>query len=980
MNIDGRESRMDRPSGMKRPQRTATRKRHTFKPRPEPLEDRTLLSNFSVVNTSDDGPGSLRQAIEDANAHGNFLNKGGTADVIAFNIPANDPGHLYYRNDGLNRNPAGGGNAHLTPASITPTNAADDAKLADIDPDWQHSWFTIVPASSLPALTEMVILDGYTQPGASPNTNGPGLGDDAVLRIELDGTSWQSGLTGLSVTTPDNTIQGLAIDHFNLGIDLTGATATGNRVQGNYVGTGVSGMLALPNAFGIALDASNNTIGGTVASARNVISGNINPGIELGVINLPLAQHNLIEGNFIGTDASGTVALGNESDGIFVSQNSANTIGGTIAAACNVISGNRISGVAIATGNYVASDNLIAGNYIGTDVTGTIAVPNGYEGVFDTSSPNTTIGGASPGAGNLISGNLGNGIAMNFDGDPGNVIQGNRIGTAADGVTPLGNGGNGILVGTNIAILGNSIAFSGSAGVMAVAGTGNAVLGNSLFANVGLGIAFGAFFVANDQGDADAGVNNLENFPEISAVGVSSSGLLTITYSVPSQAANATYPLRVEFFKADAQGQEGQVFLGSDTFTTADLEAGGKTVSFVPTAAIAPGDNLVATATDAANNTSEFSSEIAASAVASSPDLSVSISDNPDLVGAGQNITYTILLKNNDAAAATGFTLTTAVPEHTTFVSFTAFAGGTSTTPPVGASGTVISTSSSLAAGASAQFTLVVDVVAETAAGTSIMSAASVAGSDYDPNLANNVASTTTMIESNSADLDVSMTLDPSSLDGTLPRDFTSFVVEVFNHGPNTAHNVKVSLTSPDGTESPFGISPLSALDALQHPSLPDVELPKLLAGQSQGLFFVFSHGAATSTVMATASADEFDPNLENNSAIRRESTKPFDLQIQSFDASPDPVAVGQTLTYYVVAQNNGPNTAPDAALTRRAAGERGICIGDSHSRELPALRQQSDLRPRRHGPQRNRKHHDRGHANDCRHDHQHRQRDRRER
>ncbi len=136
MNINDRGSRMVNPSEIEHRQRKSTRKRYTFKPRLDLLEDRTLLSTFSVVNTSDDGPGSLRQAIKGANAHGNFLNKGGAADVIAFNIPANDPGHFYYRNDGLNRNPAAGGNAHLTPASITPTTAADDAKLADIDPDW----------------------------------------------------------------------------------------------------------------------------------------------------------------------------------------------------------------------------------------------------------------------------------------------------------------------------------------------------------------------------------------------------------------------------------------------------------------------------------------------------------------------------------------------------------------------------------------------------------------------------------------------------------------------------------------------------------------------------------------------------------------------------------------------------------------------------------------------------------------------------
>ncbi len=149
--------------------------------------------------------------------------------------------------------------------------------------------------------------------------------------------------------------------------------------------------------------------------------------------------------------------------------------------------------------------------------------------------------------------------------------------------------------------------------------------------------------------------------------------------------------------------------------------------------------------------------------VASSPDLSVTISGNPDLVGAGQNITYTILVKNNDALAASGFTLTaTAVPEHTTFVAFTAFASGTSTTPPVDDTGDIVSTNSSLGAGASAQFTLVVHVVAQTAEATSIMSAASVTGSAFDPDLANNVAGTTTKVQIKSADLEVSMIVDIS--------------------------------------------------------------------------------------------------------------------------------------------------------------------------------------------------------------------------
>ena len=97
-------------------------------------------------------------------------------------------------------------------------------------------------------------------------------------------------------------------------------------------------------------------------------------------------------------------------------------------------------------------------------------------------------------------------------------------------------------MGTNIAILDNTIAFNGAAGVVDVGGTGNNVLGNSMFSNVGRGITIGIgdFFPANDPGDEDTGPNNLQNFPQISAAGLSSGGMLTMRYNVPSDAANAT--------------------------------------------------------------------------------------------------------------------------------------------------------------------------------------------------------------------------------------------------------------------------------------------------------------------------------------------------------------------------------------------------------------------------------------------------------
>jgi len=120
--------------------------------------------------------------------------------------------------------------------------------------------------------------------------------------------------------------------------------AENNLVQGNFIGTNAAGSAALPNGTiilpgaGVGLSGvSNNTIGGTAAGAGNVISGNINYGIE---IRLNTATGNVVQGNFVGTNAAGNGAVPNRWDGIFLDDAPGNTIGGTAAGAGNVISGN----------------------------------------------------------------------------------------------------------------------------------------------------------------------------------------------------------------------------------------------------------------------------------------------------------------------------------------------------------------------------------------------------------------------------------------------------------------------------------------------------------------------------------------------------------------------------------------------------------------------------------------------------------------
>lgn len=455
------------------------------------LSSQVKAATFTVTNTSDSGAGSLREAILDANANAG-------ADTIEFSIPGVGP-------------------------------------------------HTIQPTSALPTITDPVIIDGYTQPGASPNTNPTGTGLNTVLMIELDGTNAGALVDGLLITAGNSTVRGLVINRFSrYGIFL--GTNGGNVIEGNFIGTDVTGSVDLGNAAGGVpiFDASGNTIGGTTAGAGNVISGNGDYGVGI----FDNSTSNLVQGNFIGTDVTGTADLGNYGSGvvIFYSGSSSNTIGGTTTGAGNVISGNDKSGVHL--WNDVTG-NLVQGNFIGTDVTGAADLGNSFDGVSIANASNNTIGGQLPEAGNTIAFNNGWGVVVSSD------------------------------------------------------STGNAILFNSIFSNAEMGIDLGDYSVTpNDPGDGDTGANNLQNFPVLtSATSGSSINIKGELNSTPNT------EFRLEFFSnsaCDPSGYgEGETFLGSTDVTTNGSGNTNFTVSFTGTVPI--GYSITATATDPDNNTSEFS-------------------------------------------------------------------------------------------------------------------------------------------------------------------------------------------------------------------------------------------------------------------------------------------------------------------------------------------------------------------------------------
>src|SRR5439155_13012598 len=197
---------------------------------------------------------------------------------------------------------------------------------------------------------------------------------------------------------------------------------------------------------GIQLNnASNNLIGGTTSAARNIISGNTSPNTARGVWMNNGAAGNMVEGNYIGLNAAGTGSLPNDigvlievgSGTILGSHN--NTVGGTVAGAGNFISGN--SGLGILITGSGTSINLVEGNTIGLNAAATpAALPNGTGVSIASGASNNTIGGTTTAAANVISGNTsGAGVLITDANTTGNTVEGNFIGTLADGSTGRAN-------------------------------------------------------------------------------------------------------------------------------------------------------------------------------------------------------------------------------------------------------------------------------------------------------------------------------------------------------------------------------------------------------------------------------------------------------------------------------------------------------------------------------------------------------------
>lgn len=405
--------------------------------------------------------------------------------------------------------------------------------------------YDIALTSPLPTITSPVVINGYSQFGASANTNGPGLGDNAVLNIEIDGTSAGRGANGLVIPAGASTIRGLLIAHFatqssgNGGNGIVLSSAGGNVIAGNFIGTNPAGSAAT----GIAGDdilietgSSNNTVGGLTPQARNLLVNNNAGGSSLGAgVDIEGTSANLVVGNFLGTDATGTKALagGTDAMGVLIAAGATNnTVGGITAAARNLISGNSGSGVQVGATSDMSftSGNVVAGNDIGTDVTGLLPLGNGAgsspagDGVdlIGVHSVFNTVGGSTAAAGNLISANAYDGIYVDYAAY--NNLEFNLIGADAArnlGDKSMGNSDYGVEIdnGPWITTAESLVVNNGSGGIgLFYAPTQiDSIIANEVIQNDGDGIVFcscgsgGSLIYGNLIGTDLTGTANLGN-------------------------------------------------------------------------------------------------------------------------------------------------------------------------------------------------------------------------------------------------------------------------------------------------------------------------------------------------------------------------------------------------------------------------------------------------------------------------------------
>lgn len=478
---------------------------------------------------------------------------------------------------------------------------------------------TIQLNSRLPTLSDGsggTTIDGYSQPGAQANTSA--TISNAQIKIQLRGNG-PNAFDLMQITSAGNVIRGLSTFNARRSIWVYGSGAHNNLIVGNFIGTNAAGTFGLTThvlyAYGVELEngANNNQVGSASPADRNIISGNARTGLD---INSDGTDHNVVYGNIMGLNPSGTARLQNLRHGIDVNSGpSYNIFGGTGAGQRNILSGNGedqndafVAGIEISH-STLTSFNSVIGNCIGTDATCNTATSwsfNRHYGVNLEDGVNNSIV-----ANNVIGNNPQGGLRATGTGTNANAIHDNRIGISLNGTAisnpnfaiQIARGAKHNTVGPNNIITGSPYGVQ----ILDDASDNNKITQNSIYNNSKLGIDLGPVLgvTPNDSGDGDTGPNQGLNFP------VLTSATTTRVTGTACAESGVSKPCRIEVFIAQRTTSDlgsgnfgqGKTFVGAATTTS----SGSFTVTI---SGVTVGQFLTATATDAAGNTSEFSRNI----------------------------------------------------------------------------------------------------------------------------------------------------------------------------------------------------------------------------------------------------------------------------------------------------------------------------------------------------------------------------------
>lgn len=872
-------------------------RRPTSRPGLEAVEERLLLTTFFVQNTNDDSaPGSFRWAINQAN-------QGNGGDTIAFSIPG--PGVQ-----------------------------------------------TIALHSALPALNVGVTIDGTTQPTYS-----------GAPLIQLDGTAAGKGADGLDLSGDNSAVIGLAINGFS-GNGIAISAGSNTRVQGNFIGVLPSGNPGPGNGgSGVLVSGGRlEQIGGGLPGQRNLISANGRYGVEVNGASAPI-QGAIVSGNLIGTDPSGTRKFGNQLGGVVVNNALATTIGGEGPGDGNIISGNVGPGITTlgstdglhVQGNWIGTDRsgmLNLGN-LGGGVQ--LFSSNNVIGGLLPGDPNVIAYNGNPATGsgagvgliltvandtilsNAIYSNVGAGIdlggganhqipypamtAVSSDGRSTSVV-GSFTGLpnatyllqffANDFMDDSGFGEGQVLLGTR-----SVTADANGNGVFNVTLPGAVSPDQSVTATLtdpqGNTSQFGHDLLAD--GTADLSVSIGVSTPTVN-VGDNVTYHISVTNSGPTTAhdllitnllpAGVTLVSIIDQYATISQG--GSSFIASlgvlGPGMTHDMTVVVKTSSASMPSLL---DTVLVGCSDGDSNASNNVTSVS-TPVGVFSDLTVSAQADHPSVAMGDTVTYTITVTNHGPTTATGVTLVDTLPAGVTILSSVSNQATATTTIVNG----VVTTQVGTLAADGSSFVLTIVVSTSTSTPPSIVLNASVSSDEDDPNPEDNNASVTTTV---TPAFDLGVDVEPLGTPVLVGQDLV-YTIVVTNHGalPVTGIHLKGHLPAGlivSATDSLGAVVPVGS-----DGSFDDV-LGSLDGNATTTLTIkVVPQTAGPIVLAATVAGDQPDPDAANNATQVTTMVLPVADLAVSFAPIPPNALTGQPITYMLTVTNRGPSPASGVSLT----------------------------------------------------------------